>query len=355
LAAILFSGGTLGTPKGILLSHRNFVSQSLEAAAWVSLSEGDRVLAALPIFHGFGLGALINASFMRGCQVILVPTFSAALVARLIRQKRPNLIAGVPTLYDSLSRDPSLRRADLSCLRAAFSGGDTLPGPVKQRFEELVRERGGRVRLLEGYGLTETVTAVMATPLEFERAGSMGVPFPDTLVRIHRPGTEEELPPGDDGEICVSGPTVMLGYLDDPAATSSALRRHRDGRVWLRTGDIGRRDQDGFFYFRGRLKRMIKSSGFNVYPAEVEEVLCQHPAVAEAHVVGVPDESQGQRVKAFVVPNRPTTPELAEALILHCRTRLIKWSCPRDVEFRQEFPRTGVGKVDEGALLRGNG
>jgi long-chain acyl-CoA synthetase len=321
----------------------------------VNLSEADRVLCALPIFHGFGLGALVNASFMCGCRAILVPTFSAALVARLIRQKRPSVMAGVPTLYDSLGRDPSLAQADLSCLRAAFSGGDTLPSPVRVRFERLIAERGGRVRLLEGYGLTETVTAIMAMPLGDQRAGSLGVPFPDTLAEIHRPGAEEELGPGEDGEICVSGPTVMLGYLDDPAATANVLRRHRDGRVWLHTGDMGRRDQDGFFYFRGRLKRMIKSSGFNVYPAEVEEVLSEHPAVAEAHVVGVPDEAQGERVKAFVVPTISPSAELAETLDRHCRSRLIKWSCPRDIEFRREFPRTGVGKVDEGALFRSHG
>jgi long-chain acyl-CoA synthetase len=262
------------------------------------------------------------------------------------------MIAGVPTLYDALSRDPNFRRADLSCLKAAFSGGDALAAPVKERFERTVTERGGSVRLLEGYGLTEAVTGVMVMPLHAARAGSVGVPLPDVLVTICRPGTDEELADGEDGEICVHGPAVMLGYLDQPTATAQALQRHCDGRTWLHTEDIGHRDADGYFYFRGRIKRMIKSSGFNVYPAEVEQVIDQHPAVAESCVVGLPDPSQGERVKAFVVlrPGQEPGPVLAEEIKAHCRDRLIKWSCPREVEFCRELPHTRLGKVDARAL-----
>jgi long-chain acyl-CoA synthetase len=327
----------------------------MQLAAWVRLKDGDRMLAALPIFHGFGLGALVNAGFMTGCRVILVPRFTARVVAKLVRKKQPNMIAGVPTVFEAMTRDPNFRRADLSCLKAAFSGGDALPAAVKQRFEQTVAERGGSVKLLEGYGLTEAVTGVTVMPLHAVREGSVGVPLPDMLVAICRPGTDEELPVGESGEICVHGPAVMLGYLDDPSATAESLRRHRDGRTWLHTGDIGHRDADGFFYFRGRLKRMIKSSGFNVYPAEVEQVIGRHPAVAEACVVGVPDLSQGERVRAFVVLRAGHTPSpaLAQEIMAHCRAQLIKWSCPRDVEFRDEFPRTRLGKVDLLALARG--
>ena len=356
VAAILYSGGTTGTPKGIMLSHGNFVSEALQLAAWVHLTEEDVVLAALPIFHGFGLAALVNAPLLHGAKVVMVPQFSPKIVADLLRTKRPTLTAGPPTLFDALARDPSLRKADLSSLRAAFSGADTLAEPVRERFEELVAERGGTVRLLEGYGLTEAVTAIMGMPLHEHRPGSIGVPFPDMLATICASDTTEELPPGEEGEICVSGPPVMLGYLDNPEATTAALKRHDDGRTWLHTGDIGRRDEDGFFYFTSRLKRMIKSSGFNVYPAQVEAVLYDHPAVAEACVVGIPDEAQGERVKAFVVPSESTqpSPELAEELIALCRERLIKWSCPREVEFRSELPRTRVGKIDFVALMQQN-
>lgn len=353
-AAILFSGGTTGMPKGILLSNRNFIAEGMQAAAWGGLGEGHSILAILPIFHGFGLGVCVNAAFMAGAKSILVPMFSAEVVAKLLRNKRPNLLVGVPTLYDALTRDPSLAKADLSCLRATFSGADTLPRPVKERFEKLVAERGGRVKLLEGYGLTEAVTAIMATPLDEYREGSIGIPFPDMLAEICRVGTEEALPPGEEGEICVAGPAVMLGYLDDSEATRETLRVHADGRTWLHTGDLGKMDADGFFYFTVRLKRMIKSSGFNVYPAQVEAVLYQHPLVAEACVAGVPDPAQVERVQAFVVLKDPAlaNADTERALIEHCRAQLIKWSCPRAIEFRTELPKTRVGKIDYKTLVQ---
>ena len=355
LVAILYSGGTTGTPKGIMLSHKNFISEALQLAAWVRITEEDVVLAALPIFHGFGLAALVHAPLLQGAKVVMVPQFSPEIVAELLRTKRPTLTAGPPTLYESLAKDPSLRGSDLSSLRAAFSGADTLPEPVRERFEQLVAERGGTVKLLEGYGLTEAVTAIMGIPLHERRPGSIGLPFPDMLAMICEPGTTLTRPPGEEGEICISGPAVMLGYLDDPEATAATLQEHEDARTWLHTGDIGRMDEDGFFYFTARLKRMIKSSGFNVYPTQVEAVLYEHPAVAEACVVGIPDAAQGERVKAFIVTSEPALagPELADELIQHCRERLIKWSCPRDVEFRDELPKTRVGKIDFAALVHG--
>ncbi len=352
-AAILFSGGTTGEPKGIVLSHRNFIAQGMQAAAWVGMSGADSILAILPLFHGFGLGVCINAALMAGGTSILVPQFSAEIVAQLLKTARPNLLVGVPTLFDALSRDPSLARADLSSLRACFSGADTLPRPVKERFEALVAARGGKLRLLEGYGLTEAVTGIMATPLTEYREGSIGIPFPDMDAKICRPGTTEAAPIGDEGEICIAGPAVMSGYLNDPEASAQALQRHADGRTWLHTGDLGRRDDDGFFYFTVRAKRMIKSSGFNVYPAQVEAVLYQHPLVDEACVIGVADESQVERVKAVVVIKDPAlaTDATAQELIGFCRERLIKWSCPREIEFRDELPKTRVGKVDFKSLV----
>lgn len=351
-AALLFSGGTTGNPKGILLSNRNFIAEGMQAAAWGSMGAGRSILAILPIFHGFGLGVCVNASLMVGGTSILVPTFDPAGVAKLIRSKRPNILVGVPTLFDALAKDHSLARTDLSCLTACFCGADTLPRPVKERFEALVAKRGGRVRLLEGYGLTEAVTAIMAMPLEEYREGSIGVPFPDMRATICRPGTIDPLSAGEEGEICICGPAVMLGYLDDPEATAEALRVHEDGRTWLHTGDLGRMDADGFFYFTARLKRMIKSSGFNVYPAQVEAVLLEHPLVAEVCVFGVPDAAQVERVKAVVVLKDPLRASAAteQSLIGHCRERLIKWACPREIEFRRTLPRTRIGKTDYRAL-----
>lgn len=352
LAAILFSGGTTSLPKAVALSNRNFIAEGIQASTWVGLSGGHSLLAIMPLFHGFGLGVCVNATLMGGGTAILVPTFTARTVADLIHRKRPNFLVGVPTLFDTLSRDPALARSDLSCLKAAFCGADTLPRPVKERFEALVAARGGNVRLLEGYGLTEAVSGIMAMPLDQYREGSIGVPLPDIDAAICEPGTTRHLAPGTEGEICISGAPVMIGYLDDAAATAGALRRHDDGRTWLHTGDLGRMDAEGFFYFTCRLKRMIKSSGFNVYPAQVEAVLYRHEAVKDACVVGIPDPQQVERVKAFVVPKAGivASEALADELIAHCRGQLIKWSCPREVEFRESLPTTRLGKIDYRAL-----
>lgn len=352
-AVILFSGGTTGVPKGVVLSSRNVIAQGMQAAAWGGLGAGDSMLAILPIFHGFGLGVCVNAAFMAGATSILVPQFSAEVVAKLLKKARPNVLVGVPTLYDALSKDPSLAKSDLSCLRACFSGADTLPRSVKERFEALVAAHGGTVKLLEGYGLTEAVTAIMAMPLTEYREGSIGVPFPDMDAAICRYRTTEELPAGEEGEICVSGPAVMLGYLEDSVATGEALKVHDDGRIWLHTGDLGRRDADGYFYFTVRAKRMIKSSGVNVYPAQVETVLREHPLVADACVIGVPDPAQIERVKAVVVLNDPAQESVAtaQALIDFCGERLITWSRPREIEFRRALPLTHIGKVDYKVLV----
>ncbi len=352
-AAILFSGGTSGTPKGIVLSSRNFIAEGMAVAAWGGgMRPSDSILAILPIFHGFCLGVCLNAAFTTGARSIMAPVFNPRITARLIRTKRPTIVVGVPTLYAALARDNSLAKTDLSCIRAGFCGGDALSSAIKGDFEQMVARRGGNAVLRQGYGLTETVTAVMAMPVQHHREGSMGVPLPDVLAKICRPGTTEALPPGEEGEICISGPPVMIGYLNDPEATEQALRRHDDGGIWLHTGDIGRMDADGYFYFVDRLKRMIKSSGFNVFPAQVEGVLRQHPLVADACVVGVPDPAQIARVKAFVVLKDAglASPETESSLIAFCRTKLIKWSCPRDIEFLTDLPKTRIGKVDYRAL-----
>ncbi|HPZ65562.1 MAG: AMP-binding protein [Dethiobacteria bacterium] len=347
LAVILYSGGTTGTPKGIMLSNYNFVSQGIMCAQWVGMNRDYAdMLAMLPIFHGFGLGVCVNAVLMNGGKVILVPLFEAELAAKLMK-KRPHYIIGVPTLFEALNKSERFNKADLSCLYACFCGADTLPKVVKDRFEAIVKRQGGNVKLLEGYGLTEAVTAIMAMPMNEYREGSIGIPFPNMMAKIVKRGTTEEAEPGEEGEICVSGPAVMLGYLDQPEETAKVLKVHDDGRLWLHTGDIGTMDEDGFFYFKLREKRMIKSSGMNVYPSQVEAQLYKHDAVAEACVIGVPDLDQVERVKAFVVlkPGIKPSPELEKELIAHCRKDLIKWSCPREIEFIDELPKTRVGKI----------
>jgi long-chain acyl-CoA synthetase len=347
LAVILYSGGTTGRPKGIMLSNRNFICEGMQVSAWGGMTEGDAILAILPVFHGFGLGVCVNAAFMGGAKSIMVPQFTPETVAKLIRTKRPNVIVGVPTLFEALTRDPLFQKTDLSCIKAAFCGADTLPRCVKDRFEEIVRQQGGDTQLREGFGLTEAVTAIMAMPLTEYRENSIGIPFPDMAAKIVAVDTTDALPPGEEGELCIHGPAVMMGYLDQPEETAKTLRTHPDGKLWLHTGDIGSMDRDGFFYFHLRQKRMIKSSGMNVYPAQVEAQLYKYPDVREACVIGVPDPQQVERVKAFVVLKDPAKagPEMEKALIDFCRQDLIIWSCPREVEFREALPLTLVGKV----------
>jgi long-chain acyl-CoA synthetase len=347
LAVIMYSGGTTGVPKGIMLSHMNFISEGQMVANWAGMDKGDTILAILPIFHGFGLGVCINATFMGGGRSVLVPMFTPETVAKLIKDKKPSFVIGVPTLFDALSRNPDFGKADLSCLKAVFSGADTLPRPVKEEFERIVTRQGGTVKLQEGYGLTEAVTAIMAMPIGCYREGSVGIPFPDMTAKIVKTGTTEDAPVGGEGEICLHGPAVMLGYLDQPEETAAVLKKHADGRTWLHTGDIATMDADGFFYFKLRLKRMIKSSGMNVYPAQVEEVIRKHAAVDQVCVIGVPDKQQVERVKAFVVlkDQARVGPETEKEIIRHCQEHLLKWSCPREIEFRKELPKTLVGKI----------
>ncbi|MHA1746096.1 MAG: AMP-binding protein, partial [Promethearchaeota archaeon] len=347
LAIILYSGGTTGVPKGIMLSNRNMISEGTQCAVWGKMDDTDKILAILPIFHGFGLGVCVNAAFMGGCTSILIPTFTPESVAKLINKKKPTFLVGVPTLFAALSENPVFQQADLSCLKATFSGADTLPGKVKARFEEVVENGGGKIKLLEGYGLTEAVTAIMATPLSEYREGSIGIPFPDMLGKVVKSDTQEEAPIGEEGEICIAGPAVMLGYLDNPEATAKVLKKHDDGKIWLHTGDIGTQDADGFFYFKLRQKRMLKVSGINVYPKTVEEVIREHPDVETVCVIGVPDKKQISKVKAFVVLKDPSkeSDELKIEIQKHCMQKLLKWESPREIEFRKELPLTLVGKV----------
>ncbi|BBB31802.1 long-chain acyl-CoA synthetase [Thermotomaculum hydrothermale] len=348
LAAILYSGGTTGFPKGVMLSNYNLIAEGMQVSVWGGLNEEDTILAILPIFHGFGLSVCINAVFMGGARSILIPKFELNDLIKTIKKEKPTFLIGVPTLYKAFVDSEDFRKIKLDFLKAAFCGADTLPEKLKRDFDLLVEKSGGKAKLLEGYGLTEAVTAVMAMPLNHYKPGSMGVPFPDMLAKIVEPGTDKEKETGEIGEIVLSGPDVMLGYIKNKEETERVLKRHSDGLTWLHTGDLGYMDEDGFFYFKQRLKRMIKVSGYNVFPAEVENVLINHPLVKNACVIGVEDDYQMTRVKAFVELEdfSKASDELKKELIEYAKKHLIKWSCPKEIEFRKELPLTKIGKVD---------
>ena len=347
--AILYSGGTTGTSKGILLSNRNFNALGLQtiAASGFGSVEGMKMLSVMPVFHGFGLGIGIHTALIGGATCILVPQFSVQTYADILKKQKPNIIPGVPTLFEALLRAESLKGVDLSFLKGIFSGGDSLSPELKRKVDQFLKEHGCSEQIREGYGTTECVTASCLTPKDYARSGSIGVPFPDVYYKIVTPGTTQEVEPNIEGEICISGPTVMLGYMDNPEETASTLRSHGDGRIWLHTGDLGRMDTDGFVYFRQRIKRMLITSGYNVYPSQLENIIDGHEKVLLSCVIGIPDDYRGQRIKAFVVPMPGIEPteELKEELLDYCREHVAKYAMPRELEFRKELPKTLVGKV----------
>ena len=349
--AILYSGGTTGTTKGIMLSNLNFNALALQtiAASGFSMEEisNMKMLSVMPVFHGFGLGIGIHTPLVAGGTCILIPQFNVKVYAKTLMKQKPNLIPGVPTLFEALLRTEDLEGADLSFLKGIFSGGDSLSPELKKKVDAFLREHNCSEQIREGYGTTECVTASCLTPKDYARQGSIGVPFPDTFYKIVEPGTTNEVEANIEGEICISGPTVMLGYMDNPEETRKTLRRHYDGRIWLHTGDLGHMDQDGFVYFRQRIKRMIVTSGYNVYPSQLENIIDANEKVLMSCVIGVKDPYRVQKVKAYVVPMPGVEPteELKKEILEYCSGRIAKYAMPREIEFRKELPKTLVGKV----------
>lgn len=355
VATILYSGGTTGYPKGIELTNTNFnalAMQGIEACA--CLNEGDRILSIMPVFHGFGLGICIHTALYKGMTAIILPQFSAKTFDKLLKKYKPNVIAGVPTLYEALLKNKRLEGYDLSFLRCVISGGDSLSVSLKQKIDAFLKQHGSETQVREGYGLTECVTGSCLTPLHYYREGSIGIPYPDTYYKIVRPGTTMELPYGEEGEIVMSGPTVMKGYLNDDKETAMTLKKHADGLTWLHTGDIGYMDADGFIYFKQRLKRMIVSSGYNIYPQYIENVIDSYPDVLMSCVIGIDHPYKMQVAKAFIVLKNGIAPsdEILQNIKAHCEKNLAKYSWPYEYEFREELPKTLVGKVAYNELIK---
>lgn len=347
-AVILYSGGTTGTTKGIVLTnlHFNALGQQVIAANPM-FRTGDKMLAAMPLFHGFGLGVCIHTMLSQGGRCILVPRFTAKSYAKLIVKYKCNFIAGVPTLYEALLRLPSMEGANLSSLKGVFSGGDSLSVELKKKFDKFLYDHKAVIQVREGYGTTETVTACCLTPPHMFKEGSIGLPFPDTFIKIVKPGTDEELPYGEEGEILLAGPTVMKEYMNNPQETAQTLRTHADGLTWVYTGDLGTMDEQGFIYFRGRAKRMIISSGYNVYPGQLENIIDAHEKVQMSCVIGIPDPYKMQAVKAFVMlkPGIAPSEDTKRELLDYCAKHIAKYAMPKELEFRAELPKTLVGKV----------
>ncbi len=346
-AVILFSGGTTGTSKGIQLTNLNMNALAAQVAANAGFTmEGLRMFSVMPLFHGFGLGVGIHTALMASGTCIIIPQFTIKTYARDVKKYKPNVIVGVPTLYEALLRSEGFD-FDLSFLRGMFCGGDSLSVELKKKVDKFLKEHNATIQVREGYGTTECVTASCLTPYDTYREGSIGIPLSDTYYSVVDPHNDKELPYGEEGEICICGPTVMKGYLNNAEETASTLRRHEDGNLWLHTGDLGYMDEDGFVYYKQRMKRLIIVSGINVYPSQVENAIDAHPDVLLSCAVGIPDPYKMHVVKAFVVLRQGVEPsdKIKEEIIENCKKNVSRYGVPREIEFRTELPKTLVGKV----------
>ena len=346
-AVILYSGGTTGSPKGIVLTNLNFNALAMQCHLMCDPAKaGDSVLAILPIFHGFGLGVTIHTPLYIGMKVILVPDFSPRKFGSLIKKYKPNFITGVPTLYEALLKT-KLGKRDLSSLTCVVSGGDTLLPSFKATVDEFLKEHGSKAQIRCGYGLTECTGASCLNPRREYRDNSIGIPLPDMDYKIVKIGTLDAAKTNEDGEICISGPTVMKGYLNNIEETKKTLIKHKDGKLWLHTGDIGCMDEDGFIYFKQRLKRLIVSSGYNIYPSYVEDIIKKHPMVDTCVVIGIPHQYKKQVAKAYIVlkSGEKVNAGVKKSIKKYCEENLAKYSWPYEYEYRNSLPTTLVGKV----------
>lgn len=348
-AAILYSGGTSGTPKGIQLSDFNFNALGMQVAeiSGCNLDYGCKFLSVMPVFHGFGLGIGIHTVLENGALSILIPQFTKESYAKAVLKNKPNFIAGVPTLYEALLKVDVFEGADLSFLIGVFSGGDALSPELKKRADTFFREHNANLQIREGYGLTECVTASCVTPVDRSKVGSIGVPLRDTEYRIVEPGTFNELPAGEMGEIILTGPTLMLGYMKAEEENAKTMRKDENGTTWLFTGDMGSMDEEGFVYFKQRMKRLIVTSGYNVYPSHIENILDKHEAVDCSCVIGVKDPYKMQRVRAYIALKAgfEATEETKESILSYCKEYLDVFERPKEIIFKDELPKTLVGKV----------
>jgi len=344
VAVLQYTGGTTGTPKGAMLTHANLYINAMQSKlADPDLTPGqDRSLAALPLFHVFAMTGVMNLSIAAGIEMLMLPKFELEAAMKLIRRRKATIMMGVPTMYHAFLNHPLAAKGGLRSLRACISGGAPLPVELKKAFEEV-----SGCKLVEGYGLTESAPVAALNPSDRARAGSIGLPVPGTdIVIVDHDDPTREMPLGEIGELAIAGPQVMKGYWKRPDATARAIVNGR-----LLTGDLGYMDEDGYTYIIDRAKDLILVGGFNVFPRLVEEAIYTHPAVAEAVVIGVPDEHMGEIPKAFVTLKPGHEGLTADELISYLRTRIGKHELPREVEFRDQLPKTMIGKLSKKELI----
>ncbi len=346
-AIIMYSGGTTGAPKAVLLSNLNINAESMcDCTVIRQCTPGATVLSILPLFHCFGLGVCIHTPLIRGMGCILIPAFSHKQFAEIIKKNEPRFIVGVPTLFEALT-NTKLKKDDLKSVEAAICGGDALNQTLRDKVNKCLKDHGSSAKIRVGYGLTEGSGAVCLSPENSFKDGIIGAPMPDMYFKIVKKDTFTEVPAGEVGEICISGPLVMMGYLNDEAETAQTLRVHEDGKLWLHTGDMGYLADDGFIYFAQRLKRIIISSGYNIYPTHLESIINSHEAVLTSTVIGIDHHYKGQVPKAFVVlkPGYKAGKKVEREIRALLERNVPLYALPVAYEFRDKLPQTLVGKV----------
>lgn len=348
-ALILHSGGTTGTPKGIKISNYSFNALAQQSAVNViDVRPRDKIVTILPIFHGFGLGVCIHTPLCLKVETILMPEYDANRFYKIWKNDRPHVILGVPTLWEGMMSNKKFDNVDMSQLKYIVSGGDYLSVAAETKINEFLHKHGAHVNIAKGYGMTESVAATCYTFPGTNEPGSIGIPMVGNTYKICDPESGEEKELGEEGEICVNGPTLMQGYLNNQEETDLMLRKHKDGKTWLHTGDIGYIATNGIVYYTQRLKRMIIVSGFNVYPAMIEKVLEKHKAIKKACVIGIPHPYKMHVPKAFLLLNDgyKDSFKLKKELKEICKNELSVYAVPKEFEVRDEFPKTLYSKVD---------
>ena len=355
-AVIMHSGGTTGTPKSIVLTNGNFTSLALQIGMKFRF-ESEIVLGILPTFHAFGLGVTIYGPLAMGFEVVLIPKFNIKEFPKMLSKYKPTIIPGVPTLFEAMLKAKKMNKNNISQIKFLISGGDDLSDSLADDIVSFLRKNGSFGKLEKGYGLTESCAAVIATLDVEDKHSNIGIPFPGNDVCFVKPNTIEEVEIGEEGEICISGPTIMEGYLNNEEENKTTLQLHNDGKIWLHTGDLGKVDENGIIHYIQRLKRMIISSGFNVYPAQIEKVLKTDSRIDNCVVVGQPHPYKVEVPVAYIVlkPDVKKDSKLKKELKALCIKNLARHSIPSKFEFKDELPKTLMGKIDYKSLQKKKG
>ncbi len=355
-ALYLHSGGTTGSPKHIIITNGNVNLVMKQIPIMLELGVGDVCLGILPMFHCFGLVACMLGLFCSGVTVALIPQFDAKRFDKLIRQYKPTIIGGVPTLFQALMTNPYMMNVDMSFVKYVVSGGDSLTPEKNEQVNKFLADHGSSAHIIQGYGLTESTGGSCIGGLGSDKLGSVGIPLPGNIFKILDVQTMEEKEYGEIGEICITGECVMQGYLDNEEETNNVVRVHEDGKRWIHTGDLGYMDSDGVLFFVQRLKRMLIVSGYNVYPAHVENILLKHPDIANVGVIGIPHPYKVQVPKAYIVLKEGVIGDAQKKLDIkeYCAKNMAKYMIPKEIEFRDSLPKTMVGKVDYKELEKEN-